>query len=76
MSNTKELSFNCSEVRAGLWYNRMRVVIEDPNMDELLSCVPMDDLIAHVVGDGNKPEDVFNEEALEKWANENGYTKQ
>jgi hypothetical protein len=76
MAKTKEILFNCSEVRAVSFYNKMRVIIDDPNIDELLSCVSMDDLIAHVVGNDNKPEDVFDEEALVKWAEENGYTKE
>jgi hypothetical protein len=76
MSKTREITFDCEEVRTQSKGYRLEVVINEPNTDQLLSCIDEKDIISYIVSERNKPEDVFNEEALEKWAEENGYTKQ
>lgn len=76
MAKTKEIEFTGSAGRFDpSTYSLLRVTIEDPNMDELLSEVADEDLIDHVQNNF-KPEDIFDSKELEKWAEENGYTKE
>lgn len=77
MSKTKELTIVCSgEIRVSASRNKSTIHIEDPEMDELLKEIPWENVVEFVRGEKVSPDEVFTDEQLEKWAEENGYTKE
>lgn len=78
MPKTRELTVLCDEATIKSDYSRgIKVIIDEPVMDNLLSEIDWDDIVAFVQSESqNKPERVFDDEYLEKWAEENGYTKE
>lgn len=78
MAKTKELTIECDEVTVKPMYKNgvVRLIIDSPSIDELLSQIEFDDLVLHVNNETKNPQDVFDVEYLEKWAEENGYVKQ
>jgi len=77
MPKTKELTIICSEATTKREdHYRIRVIIDEPDMNGLLSSIDWEDVCAFVQSESkNKPDVVFDDEYLEKWAEENGYTK-
>jgi len=75
MAKTKEISFTCEEITSKPdGYRKMKLIVDSPDIDELLTEIDDEDLIGHLQGNFN-PEDVFTEKDLKKWAEENGYLK-
>lgn len=50
------------------------MLVEDPNIEDLLSDIETEDLSDYLQANINV-EDVFSEKELEKWAEANGYVK-
>lgn len=76
MSKTKELTITCGEVRiVPKQNNRVTLTLEDPEMYGLLGSLPWDDVVEFVRGEQVGPDEVFTDEQLEKWAEDNGYVK-
>jgi len=76
MANTKTLVILCKDdVRIVHDRNRLVIHIEEPDVDDALLGFHSDDLIAFV---SNKYciDEVYSEKELDKWATENGYTKE
>lgn len=77
MPKTRELTIECEEVRIVTTSRRLRLILDEPDIDDLLAQISLEDLMEHIRSDTqNKPEFVFDVECLEKWAEENGYIKQ
>lgn len=75
MSKTKEVTIYCIEAHVRPHgYNKVKVVIEDPDVDDALSSFHEDDL-SEYVRDNFDCDQVFDKKHLDKWAEENGYTK-
>lgn len=75
MSKTKEIQVNGSAARIDANTHKLvAVTIEDPDIDELLGSIHETDYIRYVK-DNHLPEDVYDGEQLEKWAEANGYAK-
>lgn len=77
MAKTKELTIECDEVTVKYTYvnGRVKAIIDSPDTDGLLGGLEWTDVVEYVKSETNKPDDVFDEEYLEKWAEENGYVK-
>lgn len=75
MAKIKEITIICEDVRVTSTGYRLRVIVEDPKMDELLSGIEKDEIITHINSEGFKPDEVFSVDQLHAWAFENGYTK-
>lgn len=77
MATTKEISITGSEIRVKSdRYGKTVVTIEDPEMEPLLRAIAWDDVVNFVRGEQVGPDEVFTDEQLEKWAEQNGYVKQ
>jgi hypothetical protein len=76
MAKTRELTIICEEARTTSTGYRLKVVVDDPNMAELLAVISEDDIIEHVRSEGFKPDEVFDDKDLDKWATDHGYTKE
>lgn len=76
MANTKTLVIKCNEdIRVVNSINGLIVHIEEPNVDDALLSFHSDDLITFVSNNYGVDE-VYSEKELDKWATENGYTKE
>lgn len=76
MATTKGISITGSEIRVKAdAYRKTVVVVEDPEMNGLLQAMSWDDIVDFVRGEQVGPNDVFTDEQLERWANQNGYVK-
>ena len=75
MIKTKELTVSGEEMRIIQARNRVTVVIENPEVNDMLMEIKEEDLASFIQWNGNKPEDVFDEKSLHKWAEDNGYKK-
>jgi hypothetical protein len=77
MSKTKSLEIECASVNINANYRqRLLVSIEDPSgIDEILNGIDENDMNEWIANNRN-PDDVFVTADLEKWAVENGYTKE
>lgn len=76
MAKTRELTIICEDVRITSTGYRVRVIVEDPKIDELITGISKDEIVEHIESEGYKPGEVFDDEALDKWATDNGYTKE
>jgi len=77
MPKTKKIEIVTSdEVRITPNGRKSTVIIEDPEVDDLLSGVHKEDLITFIQSEGYTPDDIFDEEKLREWASENGYIKE
>ena len=76
MSATKTISIVSSEeVRISAYRNKSTVVVDNPEIDEMLKGVDWDDIVAHVLGEKVSPDEVFTDEQLKEWAERSGYIK-
>jgi hypothetical protein len=76
MAKTKTLVIKCNEdVRVVHGRNGLIVHVEEPHVDDALLSFNSDDLIAYVSNNYGVDE-VYSEKELDKWAAENGYTKE
>lgn len=76
MAKTKELVIICGEARiVPNRYNQVVCHIDDPDVNDSLLSYHSDDLI-QFVNNNYGLEEVYSKEELEKWATENGYTKE
>lgn len=55
--------------------NKTSIRIEEPDVNEIISSIDNDDLVTYIQSEYD-PGDVFSEEDLIKWAEENGYIKE
>lgn len=77
MSKTKTITISTSdEVRLTSRRDKSIVVIDDPEIEEMLADVKKEDIIAHIQSQNYKPEEVFEEEDLINWAHSHGYIKE
>lgn len=77
MATTKEISITGSEIRVKSdRYGKTVVTIDDPEMEPLLRTISWDDVVNFVRGEQVCPSEVFTDEQLERWAENNGYVKQ
>lgn len=77
MATTKEIAITGSEIRVRAHdYRKTVVTIEDPEMEPLLRTISWDDVVNFVRGEQVCPSEVFTDEHLERWAENNGYVKQ
>lgn len=77
MSKTKTIEIiTCDEVRIKPNGRKTTVIVDDPEVDDMLAGVHKEDLIAFIQSEGYSPDDIFDEEKLREWANENGYIKE
>jgi hypothetical protein len=75
MEKTKEISIECSAARINpSRYHKVSVVVEDPDVDDILDSINEDDLIDWVKRNKH-PEDLFSETELAKYAESEGYVK-
>lgn len=76
MATTKEISITGSEIRVKAdAYRKTIVTVEDPEMRGLLQAMYWDDIVDFVRGERVGPDEVFTNEQLEKWAENNDYVK-
>jgi hypothetical protein len=76
-TRTKEITFSGSAGRFDpSTYRLLKVTIEDPDINELLSGIHKEDIIYWIINEGFEPEDICDQSKLEKWAEANGYTKE
>lgn len=77
MSKTKEIEIRCNEVRiVPDGYKKVKIIVDAPEIDVLLQSIEWSDILTFVQSENPKPEDVFSEEQLEKWAESIGYIKE
>ena len=77
MSKTKTIEIiTCDEVRIKPNGRKTTVIVDDPEVDDMLSGVHKEDLITFIQSEGYKPGDVFEHEDLSEWAVSNGYIKE
>lgn len=77
MSATKTISIVSSEeVRITAYRNKSTIVVDNPEIDEMLKGVDWDDIVAHVRAEKVSPDEVFTDDQLNEWATKNGYTKE
>lgn len=77
MPKTKNITIETSdEVRIAHGRTRTLVHIDEPDVNELLQGINNEDISEYVQWNNFKPDDLFTEEQLRDWANENGYTKE
>lgn len=76
MPKTSNIRFNC-KTAAIESYNTQLVWVDaaEPDVDHILEDIHHDDL-SEWIQENKKPEDIFTERQLEKWAEENGYIKE
>jgi hypothetical protein len=76
MSATKTISIVSSEeVRISSYRNKSTVVVDNPEIDEMLKGVAWDDIVTHVLSEKVGPDEVFTDTQLSEWAEKNGYIK-
>ena len=76
MQKTTEIIFYCNLAQVeGMSSNKVRVTVQDPDTDHILEDIHEEDL-GKWIRENKSPDDVFSEKQLEKWAEENGYTKE
>lgn len=76
MQKTTEIIFDCNLAQVeGMSSNKVRVTVQDPDTDHILEDIHEEDL-GKWIRENKSPDDVFSEKQLEKWAEENGYTKE
>lgn len=76
MSATKTISIISSrEVRVTAYHNKSTIIVDNPEIDEMLKEVAWDDIVEFVRGEKVSPDEVFTDEQLKGWAEENGYVK-
>lgn len=77
MPKTKKIEITTSEeVRMTSSRNKTTVHIEEPEITELMQGINNEDIADYVQWNNFKPGDLFTEEQLRDWANENGYIKE
>ena len=78
MPKTRELTIMCDEVTIKNNYTHgVKVILDEPDINGLLSELDIDKIYEYVRSEtSNNPSMVFDDEYLEKWAEENGYTKE
>ncbi len=77
MPKTKKIEVTTSdEVRITSSRNKTTVHVEEPEITELLQEIDDDDIADFVKWNNYKPGHLFDEVALNNWANENGYIKE
>jgi hypothetical protein len=77
MPKTKSISIETNdEVRITRGRARTVVHIDEPDVNELLQGIGHEDIAEYVQWNNYKPDDLFTEEQLRNWANENGYIKE
>lgn len=77
MSATKTINIVSSEeVRITAFRNKSTIVVDNPEIDEMLKEVAWDDIVAHVRAEKVSPDEVFTDDQLNEWAIKNGYTKE
>lgn len=77
MSKTKEINIVTSdEVRIKPNGRKTTVIVEDPEVDDMLAGVHKEDLITFIQSEGYKPDEIFEIDDLISWATENGYIKE
>lgn len=76
MPKTLELEITCDEARVKPnKYNSVKVVLESPQIQEMLGNMAWSDIVGFIGSENAKPSDIFTEDELSKWAEDNGYTK-
>ena len=76
MSKTKEITFECAEVRiVPSNYYKANITVEQPNTVEVLREIDDEDIVDYVK-DEFEPDEIFSTEQLEKWAESQGYVKE
>lgn len=75
MARTRNISFSCEEIKVSSGRSKINVEIEDPNIDELLPAI-LDNEVMQYVANNFSVDDVYANDALEQWAEKNGYTKE
>lgn len=77
MPKTKTIEISTSdELRIKAYRGSVTAIIEDPQVEDMLAGVHKEDLITFIQSEGYSPDDIFDEEKLREWANENGYIKE
>lgn len=77
MSKTKEINIVTSdEVRIKPNGRKTTVIIEDPEVNDMLAGVHEEDLISFIQSEGYKPDEIFEEEDLNEWAISHGFIKE
>ena len=74
MSKTKEIEVSCSSVQVGHTSRNINVVLEEPNITEVLTAIDEDEL-GEYVRQNLAIENVYSQSDLEKWAESEGYVK-
>jgi len=77
MPKTKTLEVSTSdEIRIKAYRNNVTVIVDDPQIEDMLSKMSSEDIIIWVQGEGYTPDEIFSEKELIKWAEENGFVKE
>lgn len=77
MPKTKRITINATdEVTITSSRNVTAIRIEEPHIGELLQEISQEDIATHIRSEGYKPEEIFEQDALAVWAEENGYMKE
>lgn len=77
MQKTKEITFEGATATIVSDYapKKVSVTVKEPNISEIFESMHPQDLKDHVRESFN-PGQIFKEEDLKEWANENGYIKE
>ncbi len=76
MAKTIEITVTCEGARiVATKYNEVKMVLENPKIEDILPQLTDSDIITHVRSEGYKPDEVFQDEDLNEWAYNNGFTK-
>jgi hypothetical protein len=77
MPKTKNISIETNdEIRINHGRTKTIIHIDEPDINELLQGINNEDITDYVQWNNFKPRDLFSEEQLQDWANENGYIKE
>ena len=77
MSKTKTIEVTTSdEIRVKAYKNKVIVIVDEPEIDDTLQSISLEDIVTHIRSEGHKPADIFEHEDLSEWAYSNGYVKE
>lgn len=77
MSKTKELTIECKSVNIEPDYTPKKVIVTlfEPNINDMLAGMDRMDLVEWMC-ENHSPQDIFADNQLKKWAEQNGYIKE
>lgn len=77
MPKTKTLEASTSdEIRVKAYRNNVTVIVDDPQVEDMLSSMNKEDILTWIRSEGFKPDEIFEHEDLSEWAVSHGYIKE